>query len=165
MLTTFLSKSSHRIHKDCRKGIQEDIKSLNENVNEIDYKLKQRNSSIFDLNEIEMELTGIFVQINSYMIFAETDLDKILERPQEGLSKQQTKFYDDANKQIIELREICKSMVDKETDHEKILKQQKEEFQKQLKESHEEIMKKIESLGIYLLFSTISYPIDLSFIF
>ena len=165
MLTTFLSKSSHRIHKDCREDIEKDIENLNKNVNQIDYKLKQKSSSIFDLNEIEMELTGIFVQINSYMIFAEPDLDKILERPQEGLSKQQTKFYDDANKQIIELREICKSMVDKETDHEKILKQQKEEFQKQLKESHEEIMKKIESLGIYLLFSTISYPIDLSFIF
>ena len=152
MLTKFLSKSSHRIHKDCREDIEKDIENLNKNVNQIDYKLKQKSSSIFDLNEIEMELTGIFVQINSYMIFEEPDLDKILERPQEGLSKQQTKFYDDANKQIIELREICKSMVDKETDHEKILKQQKEEFQKQLKESHEEIMKKIESLGIYLLF-------------
>ena len=102
----------------------------------------KRPSSIFEQIDVGNELSNIFVEISSYMIFDDSEFDNNLKAPK-NLNKEEKKSYENTNKQILDFRNMLKAMMEKENTFEKKIK---DECAK-LKEDQEKMMRQIKNQG------------------
>ena len=134
----FVQKSSRCAQRQLGENIGEEIKSLLEEVENIEDRSK-KDCSIFDICELGMELTSILTQMNSSMMFQTHVNENIAKPPNQGMNQAQQESFNNLNKQINDIKDMCKGMVDKEKDYEQKLKDLKDKYEEQLRESRQKI--------------------------
>ena len=77
--------------------------------------------------------------MNSSMMFQTHVNENIAKPPNQGMNQAQQESFNNLNKQINDIKDMCKGMVNKEKDYEQKLKDLKDKYEEQLRESRQKI--------------------------